>query len=69
MMGILPRVNLRVKVDQGSIKGSLTKAPLVLQGLTKIGYLTLSHKEVIVVVLMLIGLIMQNVVKSMVVSA
>uniref|UniRef100_M1DVS3 Gag-pol polyprotein n=1 Tax=Solanum tuberosum TaxID=4113 RepID=M1DVS3_SOLTU len=46
-----------------------TKDPLVLQGSTKIGCLTLNPKEVIDVVLMLISLIVQNVVRSMVGSA
>ena len=69
MMGILLRVNLRVNVNNGSIRGFQTKAPLVLQGFTKIESLTLSLKEAIVVNLPWRGLPLPRAVRSMMISA
>ena len=46
MIGILQRVNFRVKVYQGSRKGFPTKDPLVLKRSKKVGCLTLSHNDI-----------------------
>lgn len=56
--------------DQGLDKGFRNKVPLmVTQRSTRIGFLTLSPKEVIVVVVKIICLIVQNVEESMIVSS
>jgi len=69
VMGTSPMLGLMDKADQGLDKGFPTKALLVLQGSTRIGFPTINLKEVIVVVLMWLGLILQNVEESMMVSS
>lgn len=53
-------LNSMSNVGKGSRKVSPIKSPIVLQGLTSIGFPNLNHKEVIVMDLMLRGLIVET---------
>lgn len=69
MKGIILIVSPIGKIAKASRKGSPIKAHLMLQEFTMIRLPTLNHNDVIVVVPMFLGLIVQNVAGKMEASA